>query len=96
VQVADTGSPSLSATNNFTVTVNPLSAPSLNLQAGSAGQVTLLVNGAQGPDYTLLTTTNLDAGWRMLYTTNSPAMPLTLMDTNSSDRARFYRVQLGP
>ena len=96
VQVADTGSPSLSATNNFTVTVNPLSAPSLNLQAGSAGQVTLLVNGAQGPDYALLTTTNLDAGWRMLYTTNSPAMPLTLMDTNSSDRARFYRVQLGP
>ena len=62
----------------------------------SAGQVTLVVNGTQGPDYTLLTTTNLAAGWQALFTTNSPAMPLTLVDTNSSDSARFYRVQLGP
>jgi hypothetical protein len=32
----------------------------------------------------------------VLYTSNSPAMPLTLVDTNSADAARFYRVQLGP
>jgi glucuronoarabinoxylan endo-1,4-beta-xylanase len=96
VQVADNGSPSLSATNNFTITVNPLAAPPLSLQAISAGQVSLLVNGTQGPDYTLLTTTNLAAGWQALFTTNSPAMPLKLVDTNSTDATRFYRVQLGP
>jgi glucuronoarabinoxylan endo-1,4-beta-xylanase len=96
VEVADNGSPILSATNNFTVTVNPLPAPPLKLQAVSAGQVSLLVNGTQGPDYTLLTTTNLAAGWQALFTTNSPGMPLTLADTNSSDAARFYRLKLGP
>jgi glucuronoarabinoxylan endo-1,4-beta-xylanase len=98
VLVAESGSPNLSATNNFTVTVNPLPTPPLTLQTVAAGQVTLVVNGTQGPDYTLLTTTNLAAGWQALFTSNSPAMPLTLADTNAnaSAAARFYRIQLGP
>jgi hypothetical protein len=45
----------------------------------------------------LLTTTNLMTGsWQVLYTTNSPVTPLTLVDTNPADPARFYRIQLGP
>ncbi|MGA3285766.1 MAG: hypothetical protein ABSD57_15095 [Verrucomicrobiota bacterium] len=96
VVVADSGSPSLSATNNFTVTVNPITNPVVGPVTISGGQVNVMVSGPQGPDYTLLTTTNLTAGWQVLYTTNSPVMPVTLVDTNSADPARFYRIQIGP
>jgi glucuronoarabinoxylan endo-1,4-beta-xylanase len=88
--------PSMSATNSFTVTVNPLTNPVVGSATVSGGQVKLTVNGPQGPDYTLLTTTNLTGGWQVLYTTNSPMTPLTLVDTNSANPARFYRIQLGP
>jgi hypothetical protein len=58
-------------------------------------QVNLTVNGTQGPDYTLQTSTDL-INWQALFTTNSPLIPLTLVDTNSTDASRFYRVQIGP
>ena len=95
VLVAESGSPNLSATNNFTVTVNPLNQPVLGSVTLANGQVNLVVNGDQGPDYTLLTSTDL-INWQALFTTNSPVLPITLVDTNSTDAARFYRIQLGP
>jgi glucuronoarabinoxylan endo-1,4-beta-xylanase len=95
VQATESGSPNLSATNNFTVSVNPLNQPVLGSVTLSNGQVNLVVNGDQGPDYTLLTSTNL-INWQALFTTNSPVLPVTLVDTNSMDAARFYRIQLGP
>jgi hypothetical protein len=96
VVVTDSGSPALSATNNFTVTVNPLTHPVIGTVTVSGGLVYVQVNGPQGPDYTLETTTNLLGSWQALYTTNSPLMPLTLVSTNSTDPARFYRIQIGP
>jgi hypothetical protein len=96
VVVADSETPSLSATNSFMVTVNPLTNPVVGSVTISDGQVYLPVSGPQGPDYTLLMTTNLAAGWQVLYTTNSPLTPLILTDTNPADPARFYRVQIGP
>ncbi len=95
VQVVDSGTPNLSATNNFNVIVNPIVQPMLDSVTLASGQVNLVVNGTQGPDYTLLTSTDL-VNWQALFTTNSPLMPLTLVDTNSTDAARFYRVQIGP
>jgi glucuronoarabinoxylan endo-1,4-beta-xylanase len=95
IQVADNGTPNLSATNSFNVIVNPLVQPVLGSITLAGGQVSLVVNGAQGPDYTLLTSTNL-TGWQALFTTNSPPMPFTFMDTNLTDPARFYRIQIGP
>jgi glucuronoarabinoxylan endo-1,4-beta-xylanase len=95
VQVTDSGSPNLSATNNFNVIVNPLTQPVLGSVTFSNGLVNLVVNGDQGPDYTLLTSTDL-INWQALFTNNSPLMPITLVDTNSTDAARFYRVQIGP
>lgn len=96
VRVADNGSPNLSATNSFTVTVNALAQPVMSSIAASGGQVSLVVNGPAGPDYTLLTSTNL-IGWQVLFTTNSPAIPLMLADTNlNAAPMRFYRIQLGP
>jgi glucuronoarabinoxylan endo-1,4-beta-xylanase len=95
VLVTDSGTPNLSVTNNFNVIVNPLNQPVLGSITLSNGQVNLVVNGEQGPDYTLLTSTDL-INWQALFTTNSPLLPLLLVDTNSADAARFYRIQLGP
>jgi glucuronoarabinoxylan endo-1,4-beta-xylanase len=95
VQVTDNGAPNLSATNNFTVTVNPLVRPVLNSIAVSGGQISMVVNGTQGPDYILLTSTDL-INWQALFTTNSPLMPLMMTDTNAASSIRFYRIQLGP
>jgi hypothetical protein len=96
VCVADDGTPSLSATNSFTVTVNALAQPVMGSITVSGGQVSLVVNGPAGPDYTLLTSTNL-AGWQALFTTNSLERPLLLVDTNlNAVPMRFYRIQLGP
>jgi hypothetical protein len=96
VRVADNGTPSLSATNTFKVTVNPLAQPVVNSIVPGAGQVSLVVTGAYGPDYTVLTSTDLTT-WQVLLTTNSPTSPVSLLDTNAPvDAARFYRIQLGP
>jgi len=94
VVVADNGTPNLSVTNNFVITVNPVSQPAL-YPIVSGSQVSLSATGMIGPDYSLLTSTNL-AAWQLLYTTNPGSMPVTFTDTNHGDAARFYRLQLGP
>jgi glucuronoarabinoxylan endo-1,4-beta-xylanase len=96
IQVTDNGTPNLSATNSLTLTVNPVANPAVNFTGVSGGQVHLAVSGPTGPDYTLLTTTNLSSSWQVLYTTNSPELPVTLTDTNVTDATRFYRLQIGP
>jgi Cellulase (glycosyl hydrolase family 5) len=96
VKVADNGTPSLSATNNFAIAVNPLTPTVLSSISASNGQVSLVANGPPGPDYTLLVSTNL-ANWQILFTVNSPMTPVTFIHTNLNGYpARFYRIQLGP
>lgn len=59
------------------------------------GKANMFVSGPSNYDYTLLTSTNLTS-WQPLLTTNLSALPVTLVDTNSAtNRARFYRLQLG-
>ena len=94
VQVTDSSS-GLSATNAFNVVVNAVTNPVVGGLTVSPGQVSMTINGPQGPDYTLLTSTNLTS-WQALFTTNGPVMPLTLVDTNVNDNARFYWIQIGP
>jgi hypothetical protein len=72
VAITDNGTPGLSATNNLTVTVNPVTNPVVGAVTVLGGQVNLMVSGPQGLDYTLLTTTSLAGGWLALYATNSP------------------------
>jgi hypothetical protein len=96
VSVADNSQPPLTSTNLFSVTVNPLATPTLGSLSLNNGQISLTVNGPSGPDYTLLTSTNM-MNWQVLMITNSPILPITLMDTNAiSGAAKFYRIQLGP
>jgi glucuronoarabinoxylan endo-1,4-beta-xylanase len=97
VKVADSGTPGLSATNNFKVIVNPLAQPTVSSITVSGGQVSLVATGAVGPDYTVLFSTNLTS-WQALFTSNSPMTPVILVDTNNpgASPVRFYRIQLGP
>jgi glucuronoarabinoxylan endo-1,4-beta-xylanase len=99
VTVADSETPSMSATNSFNVIVNPLILPSVSSVTTSGGQVTLVATGTEGPDYTVLTSTNLTAPlitWQALLTTNSPVTPVTLVVTNFNNPVRFYRIEIGP
>ena len=57
--------------------------------------INLVISGDAGPDYTLLTSSNL-TDWQVLLTTNPTSLPFTLTDTNRNDSVRFYRIELGP
>jgi hypothetical protein len=96
VQVSDTGTPPLSATQSFSVIVNPLSAPGMSSSLSFVGgQLTISVSGQSGPDYAIETSTNL-AQWSNVFITNSPALPFSWTDAATNSPQRFYRIKLGP
>jgi hypothetical protein len=95
LDVTASGTPGLSATQSFTVTVNPLVAPSVSPMAWNNGRFTMQVSGESGPDYEIQTSTNLTQ-WSAVFTTNSPAMPFNWQDNTATNAARFYRVVVGP
>ncbi len=99
IQIAatDNGSPNLSATNSFSVIVNPLAAPAVSAPSYADGQFTLTVTGQVGPDYALQVTTDLSSGiWTTLMITNSPPSPFTFTNPAATDPVQFYRVKTGP
>jgi beta-galactosidase len=98
LMVADHGSPSLSATQSFLVTVNFLPQPGVPAITISNGLASLRVsNSLVGPDYAVLGSTNLLA-WNTLFITNSPpTSSFEWTDTNAlASPARFYRIKAGP
>jgi hypothetical protein len=95
LKVSDNGTPPLSATRNFSVTVNPLSLPQLSSAGWTSGQFVLQVSSQAGPDYEIQTSTNLTQ-WSAVFTTNSPAMPFSWRDIAATNSAGFYRVVVGP
>jgi hypothetical protein len=96
LKVADNGSPSMSATQRFTVTVNPLTQPTAASVVLNNGQLGFRVSGQAGPDYAVQVSSNLFI-WNTLFITNSPAMPFSWTDTNAATLpAQFYRIKVGP
>jgi hypothetical protein len=96
LQVMDDGIPSLSATQSFTVTVNPLTVPSAVSPVLNNGQLGFQVSGQTGPDYAVQISSNL-FDWSTLFITNSPVMPFSWMDANPATLpAQFYRIEVGP
>jgi len=96
VKVSDDGSPSLSATQSFSVIVNPLSQPQLTSPVWNGGQFSVTLTGESGPDYAVQASTNL-VDWQTVFATNSPAMPLQWADPDSDTfPLRFYRIVVGP
>src|SRR5208283_3582475 len=59
LKVADNGSPILSATQSFAVTVNPLTLPAVSSIGLNNGRIGFLVSGVTGPDYAVQGSTNL-------------------------------------
>jgi hypothetical protein len=98
MMVADDGSPALSATQSFTITVSPLSLPAMPSAGWSNGHFTLRVtNSIVGPDYAVQVSSNL-ANWSTLFITNSPPTNFfQWTDTNAAAAPeRFYRIKVGP
>jgi glucuronoarabinoxylan endo-1,4-beta-xylanase len=95
IEVTDNGMPPLSATNSFSVVVNPVVQPTLSSPIGTRSQVSLVVNGASGLNYALETSTNLTS-WQTVLTTNPLSLPITFIVTNQLEPQRYYRIQLGP
>jgi hypothetical protein len=95
LQVSDNGTPSLSATQSFSVVVNPLSTPAVSNVSAAGGYFSFSVSGQSGPDYAIETSTNLKQ-WSYILITNSPVLPFNWTDAATNSPRRFYRVKLGP
>jgi hypothetical protein len=96
LRVSDNGLPVLNATQDFLITVNPLSKPVFSSFGMTNGQFTLQLNGQAGPDYEVQISTNL-LDWGNLFIANAPVMPWIWTDTNEGLLpARFYRIKIGP
>jgi hypothetical protein len=96
LEVSDSGTPPLSATQTFTAIVTPLVSPSVSSATWNNGQFALQVNGETGPDYAVEVSTNL-IDWSNLFITNSPPMPFVWSDTNAAAQPmQFYRIKAGP
>jgi hypothetical protein len=96
VRVADAGTPSLAATQQFLVTVPPLALPTVSTTFLPDGRIQLGIHGDFGPDYTVQSSGNLNT-WTNLFSTNSPVLPFQWTDSGAWGlTSRFYRVLLGP
>ena len=94
--VADNGSPPLSATQSFWVTVRPPSSPRFGSPGLSNGWFTFMVDGDAGPDYFFLGSTNL-VDWWPIWTNCSAMPPFEFGDPAATNaNGRFYRARLGP
>jgi hypothetical protein len=99
IAVTDNETPPLSATQSFSVMVNPLTMPTLSASDMNLanGQFSITVTGMSGPDYAVQFSTNL-LSWSTVFETNSPPSPFIWVDTNASltNPAGFYQVLVGP
>ena len=99
VQVADNGTPMMTATQNLMVTVLRPQMPALSKASISNGLFSLLVSGDAGPDYVLETRTNLANGsaWTSAATNGSAFPPFYWTDpAAATSKQKFYRVRLAP
>lgn len=93
---SDDGSPSMSATQSFTITVLRPAQPNLQSVVLNGGALQFQVTGDAGPDYAVEASTNL-VNWTQLISTNSPALPWLWTDPQAATLPlRFYRIKLGP
>jgi hypothetical protein len=100
VRVTDNGTPSQSATQNFTVRVLRPAPPDLTASFLASIGYRLRVSGDAGPDYSIYATTSVAKvfpDWDWLLTTNPAAFPFQFTDVAATNcPQRFYRVLLGP
>jgi hypothetical protein len=94
LMVSDNGTPTLSATQSFTLVVNHVARPLLAAPTFTNGHFRLLVSGDFGPDYLLQSSDNL-TNWTTWQMTNSPTPPFWMILTGMNSSAnRFFRLNL--
>jgi hypothetical protein len=98
VRVADSGTPSLTDTQTFSVFVLTPALPVLTSPSFNNGSFSLRVFGDEGPDYVIERTHAASpANWLPLATNLSPTLPFDWSDPASSNALpNFYRVRLAP
>ena len=95
--VVVTNTASLTATQNFWVGVIPPQRPVISAPNFVAGHFRFTISGDAGPDYTVLSATDLAFPvWQPLATSNAPTPPFQWTDTNAGSSQIYYRVLLGP
>jgi hypothetical protein len=96
IEVTDSGTPPLSATQPVEVTVLRPRAPELATLVWRQSGVELTVTGDVGPDYLLQTSTNL-VDWETRISTTPSALPWTMtLPLSTAPHTQFFRLQLGP
>jgi hypothetical protein len=96
VIASDNGTPSLSATQSFLVTVLAPAKPTFTRLALTNGTFSFWINGDPGPDYLVWRSTNL-MNWTPALSLTSPALPfLFSAPAPANTDHSFYRAQLGP
>ena len=91
-----TDSSGASATQNVTVSVWSPARPVLSGLTYTNGQFSFNVGGNAGPDYSVLTSTNL-VNWSLWQQFLAPLPPFWVGDAGATNASqRFYRVELGP
>lgn len=97
VVTSDNGLPSMSVTQNFSVTVNRPADPQFSNPSMSNGNFSVSISGDTGPDYLLQTSSNL-LTWSTVATSTPSAMPFYWTVTNIPPPfpVQFFRVTLGP
>jgi hypothetical protein len=98
IRAVDNGTPSLAATQSFSVTVLKPASPLLTSSSVSNGWFSFSVSGDQGPDYVIERSPALaPADWLPLSTNLSPALPFTWSTPDFTNGVKgFYRVKLAP
>ena len=99
VRVLDDGTPAMSATQKFSVTVLRPQPPAVTSAVVSNGLFSLLISGDVGPDYVVETNPNLTDGsaWLPAATNLFPSPPFFWTDpVTALLLQKFYRVRLSP
>lgn len=98
IQVADNGTPGMTATQSVQIIVNPPQSPQLISSVQPPGTFGMQVFGDAGPDYIIQTCSNLaNSSWIPVFTNSAASPPFEWIDPQSSVAPeKFYRVILGP
>ena len=99
LQVSDNGTPAMSATQSFTVTIQQPQIPALGTAALSNNLFSFQISGDAGPDYVVETSTNLaaDSAWLPVITNLSATPPYSWTDpVTMAAGQKFFRVRLEP